>query len=118
MRYPGARILLAHGGGALPMILGRLGRNHVLHPELSDPLVNFDSLLFDTVVFDTETLSFLVDKAGPKSVMLGSDYPFPIGDPQPLRVVRDTARLTAQERAWILGGNASQIFDLDEADHG
>jgi aminocarboxymuconate-semialdehyde decarboxylase len=117
-RHPGARILLAHGGGALPMILGRLARNHVLHPELSDPIVNFGALLFDTVVFDTGTLSLLVDKAGPRSVMLGSDYPFPIGDPQPLRVVRDTARLTAQERAWILGGNAGQIFDLDEVNHG
>jgi aminocarboxymuconate-semialdehyde decarboxylase len=109
-RYPGARIVVAHGGGALPYVLGRLIRNHVIDPGgTADPVESFARLYFDSVVFDPRVLEFLVAKAGPARVLLGSDYPFPIGDPSP-RTVIERAALPEEHRDQILGGNAARLF--------
>jgi aminocarboxymuconate-semialdehyde decarboxylase len=109
-RHPGAKIVVAHAGAALPYVLGRLVRNHVMDPEgTSDPLESFAQLYFDSVVFDPEALDFLVGKVGPERVLLGSDYPFPIGDLAPRGVLAD-AQLSAEHRALIEGGNARRVF--------
>jgi aminocarboxymuconate-semialdehyde decarboxylase len=109
-RYPGARIVAAHGGGALPYALGRLIRNHVINPgSTADPLESFARLYFDSVVFDPAVLEFLVAKAGRDRVMLGSDYPFPIGDLAPREVV-ERASLGDGPRSGIMGGNAARLF--------
>jgi aminocarboxymuconate-semialdehyde decarboxylase len=109
-RYPRARIVAAHGGGALPYVLGRLARNHTINAgSTADPLESFARLYFDSVVFDPAVLAFLVAKAGRDRVLLGSDYPFPIGDLAPRDVV-ERAALRAAARARILGGNAALLF--------
>ncbi|MGH8914937.1 MAG: amidohydrolase family protein [Acidimicrobiia bacterium] len=104
-RYPDARIILSHGGGALPYLMGRLIRNREIMPELPDPNLGFARLLFDTVVFEPDTLRFLIGRASPGAVLLGSDYPFPIGDPQPLRVVAE-AGIGESARDSVLGASA------------
>ena len=109
-RYPGAKLVVAHGGGALPYVLGRLIRNHLIDPGgTADPVESFARLYFDSVVFDPGALEFLVAKAGPDRVMLGSDYPFPIGDLTP-RAVVERAALPQEHRDQILGGNAARLF--------
>jgi aminocarboxymuconate-semialdehyde decarboxylase len=111
-RFPGLTLILAHGGGALPYALGRLRRNHAIHKgEFADPADGFARLYFDSVVFEPQALRFLCDVAGADRVMLGSDYPFAIGDPEPCRVVDDTP-LTAAERAAILGQTAARLFHI------
>jgi len=115
-RYPGALIVAAHGGGAVPYVLGRLARNHAINPgSTADPLESFARLYFDSVVFDPAVLAFLVAKAGPGRVLLGSDYPFPIGDLTPRHVV-ERAALRDGERAGILGGNAALLFPRADAE--
>ena len=111
-RFPGMSLVLSHGGGALPYALGRLKRNRAIHPEYADPAEGFSRLYFDTVLFEPPALRFLCDVAGADKVMLGSDYPFGIGDPDPCGVV-DRTQLTAAEREAILGGNAARIFHID-----
>jgi aminocarboxymuconate-semialdehyde decarboxylase len=111
-RFPGARILLAHGGGALPFLLGRLQRNHQISPSLADPEVGFARLLFDSVVFDPAALCYLHEKAAPGAIMLGSDYPFPIGDAEPVRVVAEAACLNDEQRRSILGEAARAALGL------
>ena len=109
-RYPGARIVAAHGGAALPMVLGRLVRNHLLHPDTTtDPLESFSHLYFDSIVFDPEVLRFLVAKVGADRVLLGSDFPFPIGDLTP-RAVIEQAGLPEESRDAILGGTAHRLL--------
>jgi aminocarboxymuconate-semialdehyde decarboxylase len=109
-RYPGAKIVVAHAGAGLPYVLGRLVRNHVMDPgNTCDPLESFAQLYFDSVVFDPEALDFLVGKVGAERVLLGSDYPFPIGDLTPRGVLAD-AQLSAEHRALIEGGNARRLF--------
>lgn len=109
-RYPRARIVAAHGGGALPYVLGRLARNHAINASsTADPVESFARLYFDSVVFDPAVLTFLVSKAGQDRVLLGSDYPFPIGDLAPRDVV-ERAALRDAARAGILGGNAVRLL--------
>jgi aminocarboxymuconate-semialdehyde decarboxylase len=112
-RFPGLTLILAHAGGALPYALGRLRRNHAIHKgEFADPADGFGRLYFDSVVFEPQALRFLCDVAGADRVMLGSDYPFAIGDPDPCRVIDDTP-LTAAEREAILGQTAARVFRVD-----
>jgi aminocarboxymuconate-semialdehyde decarboxylase len=109
-RYPRARIVAAHGGAALPYVLGRLARNHSINAgSTADPVESFARLYFDSVVFDPAVLAFLVAKAGRDRVLLGSDYPFPIGDLAPRDVVEGAA-LRDAARAAILGGNAARLL--------
>ena len=111
-KYPGAKIVLSHAGGALPYALGRLKRNHALAPDkLADPEDGLRRLYYDTVMFDPDGLEFLVKKTGAARVMLGSDQPFPIGDPQPCAVVRNS-QLGEPDKRAILGDTAVGVFRL------
>lgn len=110
-RFPGMKLIVAHGGAALPYVLGRLTRNHLLNKDsTADPVESFAQLYFDTVVFDPAALEFLVAKAGPARVLLGSDYPFPIGDLAP-RTVVENAELKPEERSKVLGSTAAALLD-------
>jgi aminocarboxymuconate-semialdehyde decarboxylase len=108
-RYGGVNVVIAHGGAALPYVLGRLSRNRVLHPEYADPSSGFRRLYFDSVLFEARALRFLCDVAGADKVMLGSDHPFPIGDPEPMKVIEE-ASLTAQEKRCICCETAARLF--------
>lgn len=110
-RFPGVKLIVAHGGAALPYVLGRLTRNHLLHEDsTADPLESFARLYFDTVLFDPAALEFLLRKAGTGKVLLGSDYPFPIGDLTPRGIV-EAAALEPAERSLVLGGTAAALLD-------
>ncbi len=112
VRRPGLAVIVAHGGGGVPYALGRLKRNHALAPDsVADPAAGFRRLYFDTVVFEADALRYLLAVAGADRIMLGSDYPFPIQDPEPLRVVREAVADDAAAEA-ILGGNARRVFAL------
>jgi aminocarboxymuconate-semialdehyde decarboxylase len=114
LKYPGLNFILSHGGGAIPYVLGRLARNHDIHPgEFADPLDGFKTLYFDSVLFDPETLKFLCQSAGTDKIVLGSDYPFPIGDPDPAKVVTD-ACLGEPATKMILGETAARLFHMRE----
>jgi len=112
-RHPGVRIVLSHGGGALPYLIGRLGRNHGIDPDLYDPREGMTRFWFDSVVFEPEALRLLLAIASPGSVLLGSDYPFPIGDPRPVEVVSG-AGLDDVQRVSVLGGAARALFRIEE----
>lgn len=112
LKYPDMTFVLSHGGGALPYMLGRLERNRDIHPgEYADPAAGFAKLYFDSVLFSWQALRFLTKVVGPEKVMLGSDYPFPIGDPDPTKVVR-AAKLSETETKQVLGDTAQKIFKI------
>ena len=111
-RYAGMTMILSHGGGALPYMLGRLRRNHAIHPDYADPKAEFDKLYFDSVLFEPTALRFLCETVGAARVMLGSDYPFPIGDLAPCKVVHD-AGLSEFDTKAILGDTAARLFRLE-----
>jgi len=115
LKYSGARLVLAHGGAALPMVLGRLAKSYAAHPAGScDPTESFKQLYFDTVVFDVNALRLVLAMACVDKVMLGTDYPFPIGDWEPTAIM-DGLYITDAEREAIAGKTAATLFKIEEA---
>jgi aminocarboxymuconate-semialdehyde decarboxylase len=113
LKYPKMKVVLSHGGGGLPYMLGRLIRNAAIHDgDYADPKAGMDQLYFDSVLFDPDALMFLSQKVGAGKIMMGSDYPFPIGDMAPTDVVKDADFDTA-DIAAILGGTAERLFKLE-----
>jgi aminocarboxymuconate-semialdehyde decarboxylase len=107
--HPRLKVVLAHGGGAITTLRGRLRHAQTFKPPGRDVLAAIRRFYFDTVVFDPGVLRALVDFAGADRVLLGSDYPFDMGDARPAEVVRALG-LPADEEAAILGGNAQRLL--------
>jgi aminocarboxymuconate-semialdehyde decarboxylase len=112
--YPDLKIVLAHGGGTAPWLRGRWDRGHAIRPEISQvigqpPSDYLRRFYFDTITHDPAVLRWLVEFAGPGQVLLGSDYPFDMGNERPADFVR-AAGLGAEAEALILGGNAARLL--------
>ena len=112
LKYSGMNFVLSHGGGGLPFLLGRMRYGQALKPQYGDPQASLDGCYYDTVVHDSNTLQFVCKQFGADRGMLGSDYPFAVGDLEPCKVVND-ANLTDAERADIFGNVATRIFHLE-----
>lgn len=87
-RFPKLRFLLSHGGGALPWILPRLHHAWNLGPPLQDlfprdPAEMARRFYYDTVLYDRDALTYLVDRVGESQIVIGSDYPFTIKQDRP-----------------------------------
>ncbi len=113
MRFPGMNLVLSLGGAALPYVLGRLTKNYEEDDTLRyDPREGIRRMYFDSIVYDPPALRYLIDLAGADRVVLGSDYPFAIGDLTPSRVVRE-ADLDETATGAILGGTAARLFGVE-----
>ena len=114
-RHPGLRLVLVHGGGFLPYATGRLDGGYRTGSLGADPLDRLgpssylDRLWFDTVTLSAPAIAFLTALAGPEHVLLGSDFPVPLGDPDPVGTVRAAALPPATERA-VLHDSAAALF--------
>jgi aminocarboxymuconate-semialdehyde decarboxylase len=107
--FPDVRVLLAHGGGVLPSLRGRLAHEQTIHPPGRDVLGAIGRFHVDTVVHDAEVLRALVDFFGAERVLLGSDYPFDMGVERPADIVR-ALDLPAHQESAVLGGNALRLL--------
>jgi aminocarboxymuconate-semialdehyde decarboxylase len=113
-RHPRLRVLLAHGGGALLAVRGRLRHAHAFQSQarsrLTEPID--DSIRrfhFDTLTHDDALLRALIDYAGHERVLLGSDYPFDMGDARQVQSVRALGLAPEAEQA-ILADNAERML--------
>ena len=112
-RHPDLKVLLAHGGGAVLGLRGRLRHAHEhvagaqgsLHEPVEDSLRRF---YFDSITHDPALLRELVTFAGADRVLAGSDHPFDMGDPDPAATVR-AAGLGSAAEAAILDGNLERL---------
>jgi aminocarboxymuconate-semialdehyde decarboxylase len=107
--HPSLRVLLAHGGGVLPALRGRLAHEQQIHPPGRDVRAAMRRFYVDTVVHDADVLRGLVDFFGAERVLLGSDYPFDMGVARPAEIVRALG-LPDDDEARILGGNALALL--------
>ena len=110
------RICFAHGGGSFAFLLGRLDnawQHHpVAHGECELPPSQYVNRFYvDSAVFDARALQFLVSAMGTDRVMLGSDYPFPLGEHRVGNLIRSSA-LNALAKARLLGRNAVEFLGL------
>jgi aminocarboxymuconate-semialdehyde decarboxylase len=116
-RHLGLRVLLAHGGGALLAVRGRMRHAHGFQQQArarlgESPDDSIRRFFFDTLTHDDALLRALIDYAGPDRVMLGSDYPFDMGDARHVETVR-ALELAPDVETAILSGNAERLLGLD-----
>jgi aminocarboxymuconate-semialdehyde decarboxylase len=110
---PELRICFAHGGGSFPFWVGRTDnawreRADVVGVSEQPPSAYLDRFLVDSVVFDEPALRLLVERMGAERVLLGTDYPYPLGEQEPGALIRRAGFLTDAERALLLSGNAER----------
>ncbi len=110
-RYRNAKIFAPIGGAGLPFAIGRLKKTQSITPGTSDPVEALSLLYTDTVVHDPRVLRFVVEMMGTDRLMMGSDMPFPIGDTEPLEIVR-AAGLNPVQITSINGGLAAKLFRI------
>jgi aminocarboxymuconate-semialdehyde decarboxylase len=113
-RFP-LNLCLAHGGGCLPSLRGRLDlgweRKEVAHATAVPPSEFTDRLYYDTAVFSPVLLGRLVEDVGADHVLLGTDHPFELGDREPLATV-GALGLGDAETLRILRDNAAELLGL------
>ncbi|MCX7931899.1 MAG: amidohydrolase family protein [Rhodovarius sp.] len=112
---PKLEVHLVHGGGALPILFGRLDHGHRVRAEarhLPRPPSEYRRrFAYDTLTHSAEILRWVVSFVGADRVTIGSDYCFDMGVDRPAAIV-DELGLGEAERAAILGGNAARLLGL------
>ena len=116
--HPNLKVILAHGGGAIASIRGRLRHAHSFQPIAQkrlkeSPLDSLKRFYYDSVVHDAVLLQQLIDFAGDDHVVVGSDYPYDMGYLKPAELVRSLG-LPAESEAKVLGGNAAKLIGIDQ----
>jgi aminocarboxymuconate-semialdehyde decarboxylase len=111
------RICFAHGGGSFVFLLGRLENawhhHSVAHGVCQLPPSRYlDRFYVDSAVFDQRALQFLVGTMGSTQVLLGSDYPFPLGEARVGSLIRESSLLPNVKRE-LLGDNAKRFLSID-----
>jgi aminocarboxymuconate-semialdehyde decarboxylase len=116
--HPDLKLVLVHGGGYLPFYSSRADHTWEVRPETRvnipdhSPSHYMKRLYYDTMVFQPLYLDHLVEVVGVDRVMLGTDFPFDMGETDPIGLIGATESLSEADREAISGGNAARIFDL------
>lgn len=118
-RFPGLKVIAAHGGGYLPSYADRSDHACLVGPAGCNPSIALKKkpseylkqLYFDSLLFSPEALRHLAAQVGPGQIVLGSDYPYP-WQMKPVDHVMATAELTNDEKAAILGGTAAKLLKI------
>ena len=114
--HPGIRLVLLHGGGYLPFYCSRADHTWKVRPETRaripdhPPSHYMKRLFYDTMVFQPLYLRHLIEIVGVDHVMLGTDFPFDMGETDPLALIGATPGLDDDDRAAISGGNAARLY--------
>jgi aminocarboxymuconate-semialdehyde decarboxylase len=115
-RLPGLRIAFSHGGGAMPILLPRLEHAWKVTPKAKEALAEAPTatarrFYYDDLVFDPKAIRFLVEQYGASQILLGTDYPFAMGDTDPVGTLGRTG-LDAGTIEAIKSGNARRFLNL------
>lgn len=115
-RFPALRVILAHGGGYLPYQVGRLDHGWATRREVHERLPRRPSeylvnLYCDSLTHSGLSLRFLLDRMGDGHVVIGSDYPFNMGDERPADTIR-ALHLPSDVEAKVLATNLGGLLDL------
>jgi aminocarboxymuconate-semialdehyde decarboxylase len=115
-RHPALRVVLYHGGGAFPSLVGRLDMGYRVYPECQaaiprPPSTYINQLAFDTIAFRPDMVRYLINTYGAERLVVGSDYPLPAGLAHPVAEVKALG-LDPETESAVLGGNASRLLHL------
>jgi predicted TIM-barrel fold metal-dependent hydrolase len=118
-RYPGLKVIAAHGGGFLPSYADRSDHACLVGPKGCNPDAKLQKqpteylkqIYFDSLIFTPEAIRHLVAQVGASQVVLGSDYPYP-WEMHPVDPILATASLSDDQKADILGRTAAKLFNF------
>jgi aminocarboxymuconate-semialdehyde decarboxylase len=114
------RICFAHGGGSFPATIGRIEHGFNVRPDLCavdnpyGPRKYLSRMYFDSLVHEPSKLDYLLSLVGSDQVMLGSDYPFPLGEANPGKLI-DSSVYDDEVKAMLLHGAALNWLGMDKA---
>ena len=116
-RHPGLKIVLPHAGGFLGHYWARMDHGWRARPDCrtvikKPPTSYLKKFFFDTITFDPEMLGNLIDKFGAAQVLLGTDYPFDMGEEDPVGLINSVPRLSPADKQKIMGETAARLLKI------
>lgn len=121
-RHPNLRVAFAHGGGSFPFTIGRIEHGFNVRPDLCavdndvNPREYLGKFWIDALTHDEKALRYIIDMMGDKKICMGSDYPFPLGEHHPGKLIESMEDLSASTTEQLLFKNALEWLNLPE-DH-
>ena len=119
-RLPKLRIAFAHGGGSFPSTIGRIEHGFQVRPDLCaidnnvNPRTYLDKIYLDSLVHEPRMLDFLVKLMGAERIALGTDYPFPLGELQPGKLIEEMP-YDHHTKERLLSGTALEWLNLEKS---
>ncbi len=117
-RLPNLRVAFAHGGGSFPMTIGRIEHGFNVRPDLCaidnkiNPKDYLGKFYLDSLVHDPKVLEYIVDLVGADKVCLGTDYPFPLGELDPGKLIENSS-FSKEIKEKLLSSNALNWLNID-----
>lgn len=119
-KLPRLRLCFAHGGGAFPGTIGRIEHGFQVRPDLcavandKNPRSYLGRFYLDSLVHDADALRYLIRLVGAERIALGSDYPFPLGETEPGKLIASLTELTTEIRQRLLAGSALEFLGYQQ----
>jgi aminocarboxymuconate-semialdehyde decarboxylase len=116
-RYPKLKFVVAHGGGFIAHYWARMDHAWRARPDCRTVIKNppssyLEKFYFDSITFDPEMLKRLIERFGADHVVLGTDYPYDMGEEDPLGLIAQVKKLSRADRQLIEGGNAARLLGI------
>jgi len=117
-RLPNLKVAFAHGGGSFPSTISRIEHGFNVRPDLCavDNIVNPKEYLgkfyLDSLTHDPKVLDYLIDLVGADKIALGTDYPFPLGELEPGKLIESMDELSSTTKELLLNGSALNWLGL------
>jgi aminocarboxymuconate-semialdehyde decarboxylase len=117
-RFPKLRFCFAHGGGSFPASIGRIEHVFRVRPDLvqvntqTEPRDYLGRMYFDSLVHDAEVLRYMIQLCTAERIALGSDYPFPLGEHHPGKLIESMDDLSMETRERLLSGTALEFLGV------
>jgi aminocarboxymuconate-semialdehyde decarboxylase len=118
-KLPRLRIAFAHGGGAFPSTIGRIQHGFEVRPDLCavdndvSPKSYLNRIYLDSLTHESMMLDYLVKLMGAERIALGTDYPFPLGELQPGKLIAEMP-YDARTKERLLSGTALEWLNMDK----
>ncbi|MBL8007299.1 MAG: amidohydrolase [Ignavibacteria bacterium] len=115
-RFKKLKVCFSHGGGSFPFTIGRIEHGFNVRPDLVavdnkiNPREYLGKFYLDSLVHDETALKYLVDLVGDEKIVLGSDYPFPLGEHEPGILIESMSSLSQESREKLLWKNAAEFL--------
>ncbi|MEZ5017185.1 MAG: amidohydrolase family protein [Flavipsychrobacter sp.] len=117
-RHPNLRVSFAHGGGSFPFTVGRIEHGFNVRPDLCaidnevNPREYLGKFWIDALTHDDKALEYIVDVMGEDKVCMGSDYPFPLGEHHPGKLIESMDVFSQTQKDKLLFENAMNWMNI------